>query len=210
MPATVLVSELDIAARLASMRLNRQLLIEVIRACVSEYGNCTDNDPPSARGYEPWRWGTRELRERLLPGDEGWLKDDTANLSSIRNDDLKLKIIMLNSDDVTGNPQHAIGPRNRLKKGILHERAIGGLTGWLPNLPLPYKIISHDVWYFCLHINGDKVLAELSKPAAIEGGYIRAWHERIIILGSGDWETLDLNTISNDSEPDIEINVRRK
>jgi hypothetical protein len=204
------VEEIDVDGRLAGLRLSRAALIDAIRACVAAYGGCTDNDPPSARGYEPWRYGTRHLRELLLPADLDWKKDDTANLSSVRNDDVGIRIIVLNTDERTGSLTPEPGPQNRLKKGILHERAIGSTTGWLPGLPKLFDEPQHDVWYLCVHVSGEKVLAELSRPAAIENGFIVGWKERIIIVGPDDWAKLDFSGIEDDSGPDFEINVRRK
>jgi hypothetical protein len=204
------VREIEVDERLAALRLSRAVLIDAVRASVAAYGGCTDNDPPSARGYEPWRYGTRHLRELLLPADLGWIKDDTANLSSVRHDDLAIRIIVLNTDNKTGSLTPEPGPQNRLKKGILHERAIGSATGWLPGLPKPFDEPQHAVWYLCVHINGEKVLAELSRPAAIENGFVVSWSERIIIVGPDDWTKLDFSGIDEDSGPEFEISVRRK
>jgi hypothetical protein len=122
--ALVRTKELDVNARLRELDLSRPILLDVLRKCVGAYGDCTDNDPPSAKGYEPYRIGTRQLREVVLPGREDWEKDDTANLSSIKNDKLRIKVVVLNTTDKTGNPDPKAVPRNRVEKGILHERAI--------------------------------------------------------------------------------------
>ena len=210
MAVIVRIAESDVETRLAELRLSRDVVIDTVRACVAAYGGCTDNDPPSARGYEPWRYGTRHLRELLLPADLGWAKDDTANLSSVRHNEIRIKLIVLNTDALTGSLSPEPGPQNRLKKGILHERAIGGATGWLPNLPKPFDEPVHDVWYLCVHINGEKVLAELSRPAAIENGFIVSWKERILIVGPEDWAKMDFSGLNDDLGPDFDVSVRRK
>jgi hypothetical protein len=209
--ATVLrVREAEVNARLRQLKLDRKTLLSVIHACTSEYGFCSDDDPPSARGYEVFRWGTRRFRELVIVGKSGWEKDDTANLSSIRNDGIRTKIIVLNTDDRTGCLIPELGPRNRLKKGILHERAIGTGIGWLPNLPKPFRDLQHDVWYLCIHINGEAVLSELSRPAAIVNGFIDSWQERLVFLGPDEWARVLPQLPSDDLDADFDPKVVRK
>lgn len=207
MPAVVRVEELDVNARLRQLGLTREGLIGVLRACVYGFGDCTDNDPPSAKGYETWRYGTRSFREVLLPGDSDWQKDDA--LPSIRNAKRHIRIIVLNTDDQTGNPNHKARPLNRLPRGSFHERAIKG--EWLPGLPIPFADDpKDDVWYFCVYINGDTVQAELSSPDRIDGGFVAEWRERIILMKPGDWrDTLGIDP-EGDTGPDIEFDVSLK
>jgi hypothetical protein len=133
MAAAMRVKAWEVSTRLRELHMRRPILLNVLRACVAEYGGCTDNDPPSARGWEVYRWGTRSFREESLSTGLGWAKDDTANLSSIRNDGLGIAIVMLNTNQVTGSLDPEAVPQNRLKKGVLHERAVDGGTPWLPH-----------------------------------------------------------------------------
>lgn len=204
MSAIVRIAELDVNARLRQLGLTRDLLIDVLRACVQGYGDCTDNDPPTAKGYESWRWGTRHFRELLLPGDPDWQKNDA--IPSVRNAKLGIRVIVLNADDETANPDPNAVPTNRSPKGVLHERAIKG--EWLPGLPYPYEEITDEIWYFCNHVRGDQVLAELSCPQRIEGGFIVAWKERIIIVRPGEWGDLASIEPEGDVGPDIDFDVR--
>lgn len=190
--------------------LERDPLLRVVHTCVSHYALVTDNDPPSAYGWVPWRWGTRDLRDWLVPGGGGWVKDEDGNLSSVRNDGRKLRLIVLNTDDATGILDADRGPRNRNKKGILHQRAMRDPKAWLPGLPNPFEQPAHDVWYLCLFIDGEHVRAELSRPLRIEGGFIVEWQERILLVGKGEWDSLEFDGQDGDTGPDFEINVRRK
>jgi hypothetical protein len=159
----------------------------------------------------PWRWGTRDLRDWLVPGGGGWIKDEDGNLSSVRNDGRKLRLIVLNTDDATGilNPER--GPKNRNKKGILHQRAMRDPNAWIPGLPNPFKQPEHEVWYLCLFIDGEHVRAELARPVRIENGFIVEWQERIILVGNGEWDKIEFDgQDDDDSGPDFEIDVRRK
>lgn len=209
--AKVFVKELEVNSQLRAMGLDRRRLLNVIRAAVIGYGDVTPFDPPSARGFEPWRYATRGARETFVPGGEGWEQDDTANFSIIRHDVRKLKIAAMNCDDATGkidplDPDH--GPRNRSKKGILHARAIGSSSGWIPGLPRPYPLPEHETWYLCLYIIDDQVRAELSLPAAIENSYVVAWTKRIILVGPDDWAKIEFVDDDVDDTEQFEPEVR--
>ena len=205
MPMFLKIDEIEVTARLRYFSLDRDVLIAAVRMAVAAYGGCTDNDPPSARGYEPWRATTRGLRE-LLP-TRGYERDDSGNFSTIKHVEHGIRIVVLNTDGKAGDPRPDVFPRNRLKKGILHERAIGA-PDWLPGLPNPFAVNQLDIWYFCQHIDGDKVLAELSRPDRIEDGFITSWRERILILKPGDWKNVETGNKSDDCGPDIEVDVQ--
>jgi len=199
------IDEAEVNARLRLFSLDRPILIDVIRMSVAAYGGCTDNDPPSARGFEPWRAATRGLRE-LLPS-RGYERDDTGNFSTIKHAKHGIRIVVLNADSRTGDPRFEVYPSNRLRKGVLHERAIGA-ADWLPGLPNPFFTNQLDIWYLCQYINGEKVLAELSRPERIEDGFITSWRERILILKPGDWKNVESGEKDDDSGPEIEVDVQ--
>ena len=199
------VDEVEVNARLRFFSLDRPILIDALRMAVAAYGGCTDNDPPSARGFEPWRAATRGLRELLPP--RGYERDDTGNFSTIKHVKHGIRIVVLNADGKTGDPRPDVWPRNRLKKGILHERAVGA-RDWIPGLPNPFPTNSLDIWYLCQHIDGEKVLAELSRPERIEDGFITSWRERILILKPGEWKNVEAGDQLSDAGPDIEVDVQ--
>jgi hypothetical protein len=209
MAALVRFQEVDVNVRLRELRVTREALLEVVRAAVAAYGGCTANDPPGAPGYEVYRVGTSELRVQLMRLVTGWERDNDGNLATVRNDDAALRFIILNTNDSTGDPRHARGPINRREKGVLHERAIEGTSLWLAGLE-PADEIRHQAWYLCLCITEEKVMAELSRPASIDHGYVQAWNERIILVQPGEWDRLDLGKVDDDSGPDFEIQVHRK
>ncbi|MDZ4762465.1 MAG: hypothetical protein SGJ21_15485 [Alphaproteobacteria bacterium] len=207
MAALIRREEWEVNARLRELRMPKEALLETVRAAVAAYGGCTDNDPPGAKGYETYRIGTRHLRVEMLPLKNGWNRDDAGNLCSIRNDEIAVKVVILNTDDATGDALRT--PKNRREKGVEHERAIEGVSRFFLGME-PNEDIRHAIWYLCLHINEDKVLAELSRPSAIDGGFIVAWEERIILVAPGGWGALDIGADDNDSGPELEIDVRRK
>jgi hypothetical protein len=67
------------------------------------------------------------------------------------------------------------------------------------------------LWYYCVHINGDDVRAELSFPKRIEDKQFKGFNERIYIIKPGEWESMIPKADDNEpSAQDFEINVTRK
>jgi hypothetical protein len=214
MPMVVRSEAWDINHRLAELGLTQDVLIEVVRACAAAHGGCTDNDPPNARGIEVWRWGVRRLRELLRPA--GLEKDDTAGFSTIVDHERKLRIAVVNTDEMTGVPGDCI-PQNRARKGAASQFAaavnqlLPGAESW-PLLTAAGRppVSTYATWHLCVHIDGDVVRAELSLLSGFDSGYFTDCLERIILLGPGEWEKLDDLHRPEDLGPDFDVDVRRK
>lgn len=213
MPEIVRTSRTDVARRLADFGMTRDQVLEVIRACVSGAGNVTENDPPGTQGWETYRFGVRRFREVLRR--EGWEKDNTDGLATIVNHQLHVRIAVANTDGNTGIPDKL--PQNRTKKGPTSERVAVANEALLPGVEWPVSpktgedapsIVGYATWHFCVYIDGDDVRAELSLLNGFESGFFTGWQERIIILGPGDWTTIDLPSADDDSEPLLDIDVR--
>lgn len=211
MTAIIRVEEWDVEHRLGDFDLTQEKLVDVVRACVAAYGGCTDNDPPTAKGWELWRWGVRRSREILRP--EEWEKDDTGGFSTIVNHKRRFRIAIASADDATGR-LGGRDPQNRSRKGPASERAttvnqllLPGSDAWPRSKA---QVDEYETWHLCVYVGGDAVRAELSRFNGFEGGYLTDCHERIILLGDGDWEKLDFGTGDNDLGPEIEVDVQRK
>jgi hypothetical protein len=159
-----------------------------------------------------WHAAVVRLREEF--GATGWRRDDTANFSTIINENRTLKIAVANTDDATGNAR--VFPTNRSKKGALGKQA-----ALLNQLALPFigwrtepdeaKIAGCSTWYLCLFINGETVRAELSRPTLIEKGYFADWSERLLLVDSDDgWRRVASPKIDNDDGPEFRVQVSRK
>jgi hypothetical protein len=209
----------DVDRRLRDFDLTRDVLIEIVKACVAARGDCTDNDPPAAPGWMSWSRGTRRARELLRPRE--WEKDDTNSFSTVVNHRRRIRVAVSNTDDGTG-VLYAL-PRNNSRKGTASERAIGqnGTLPLFPDLPVsmappkPQTLQAvptgeYATWYLCVYAEDDAVRAELSLPIDIEGGFLKDFRERIIFLGPDDWGQVDLTGPDDDLGPDFEINVVRK
>lgn len=201
----------DINARLKSLALTREVLIDTVRVSVGARAGCTHDDPPSARGYEPWRFGVRHLRERLQ--NEGWKKDDVGQFSTIAHDGLRIRIAVCNTDGGTAAENRV--PRNRSRKGVFSERAAdrNAQPYLFPemNADKPIDRQDYTTWYLCMFITDDCVRAELSCPSAFESGYFKSYSERIFLISGDDWHSLDFEKQDSDpGEPNLEINISRK
>jgi hypothetical protein len=204
----------DADARLLRLGgLRRADLMEAVAAAVAAVGACTDNDPPTARGYDAWRSALRRLREVMRP--QGWEKDDTGNFSTVVNRSARVRIAVVNTDDATGNAR--VYPTNRSRKGSHADRASQinqfnlPFPEWAETEPEDAAIPGYATWYLCVHVEGQRVRAELSLPTKVEGGYFADWKERILLVSSDDdWSGTGLPEIGDDDGPVFEVPVSRK
>lgn len=211
----VRVDSWDIDSRLADFDLSKEVLIDIVKASVSGQNGCTDNDPPGARGYESYRWGTRMARELLR--QQGWEKDDTGGYATVINHDRKFRMVVMNADDGAGLIDRV--PQNRCKKGAASERVANNnvLSLFRPEeLPIPGVAPSsaadgYSTWHLCVYIKGETVRAELSLLSDFKNGFFTGFTEKIIVVGDGDWD--ELNSIPGsgvDDGPDFDVAVMRR
>lgn len=217
MPAVVRSETWDVERRLADLDLTRLVLIDIVKACVGGSGGCTENDPPNARGFESYRHGTRRARE-LLRGD-GWEKDDSGNFCSVVNHKRRFKLVVMNADDGAGLPGRV--PQNRCKKGPNSERAatVNQASLFAPEeAPLPSLdgqppgVHGYTTWHLCVYISPETVRAELSLLNDFQGGYFTGFFEKIIVLGEGDWNLVNIfnDPDQDDGAQEFTVEVKRK
>lgn len=216
MECVILDSPPEVRARLRQLDVEYEECVEVVKAMIGAANGCTDNDPPSARGWDSWRFGVRRWRDLKRP--QGWLKDETENLSTIVHPDAKFRIAVSNTDESTG--LRSGHPRSKTMKGDGSRRAVD--FNRQPPLPIPEfqeefrrqllaAAAAHaQIWYLCLFNDGETVRAELSKPGGIEAGHFAGWQERIILIDD-DGPVGDRSVVEDgDFEPDVEVTVRRR
>ncbi len=203
----------DCNQRLTELGLNRDLLVEAVKHSIAARAGVTENDPASAAGYESWRAATRRMRELFLPPD--WEKCSPKGVESIQNSKLKIRVSVLGTDENTANPHQ--DPQNRTPKGAGSE----SVTEVNRQLRLPFPAIKqpqqsnpndgYSHWFLCIYDGGETVCAELSCPTEFEGGKVKGFVERILVLGPEEWRDIDpLRGIDDDSGPEVEISVQRK
>jgi hypothetical protein len=177
---------------LTAMRLPRDILLDILDRTVGERSNVTASDPAGTGGSETRRWCVRFLRDEPGLKGLGWIPCTHAQIHGIRNDELKIKLAMINTDACTGMPEKS--PRNIAEKGAVSEQLIK-LNARSKEQSLfdeaeLYPISKYDLWFYCIHIGEKYVSAEISRPDGIVAGFITSFSERIIICRPGDKEGL--------------------
>ena len=134
------------------------------------------------------------------------------------SNDSTIKIAVCNTDDGTGIESRQ--PQNRSKKGAATDRAIStnqfAFNGILAEADNVVQLAPNSdgvvYWYLCVYSEGEVVRAELSCPTECEGGFFKAFRERICLIGDDDdGSGVRVKSESpDDGDAGFEINVTRK
>ena len=201
----------DVEQRLRELGLDREGLIDVVRASVAFRAGCTDNDPANAGGWEAYRGAVRRSRE--IYRTQGWEKERRDNVELIRHPGLKLRVGYLATCAHTCDP--IVQPSNRYPKGPAQQRAASanGQMDLFPDTLEDADGEPHDgssTWLLCVHDDGmGRVMAELSRPIAFDGNHVSAFSERIFLVQPGEWDAIAI-AADDDGDDDIEVPVRRR
>jgi len=176
----------EVIPELEAMELDREMLVEAVRAANSEKALCTKND---IRGFDLITMQAklvRYLRDAFC-GDN-WERDGADNQGGIRNERLKIRIIACNFDHNTASLTK--DPTNLVPKGsATRTKARCNATAWLPNLPLP-TLPGREYQTWVLGANSDETCetlkAELSLPCEFEGHQYKTFEKRIILMSGID------------------------
>ena len=100
MESRLLKTEIEVTGILAELGLEREWLVEAVRAGEASRDECTPNDPSTAPGYVSFARTTRRLAEQLIP--EGWTREDRENIAFIVSPDRHRAIVISTGDEGTG------------------------------------------------------------------------------------------------------------
>lgn len=209
--ARIISQDYEVGSRLAQIGLSAGELIEVVRHAVAAKASFVLNFPLNAAGQLSYIHGTGALRDILRV--KGWEIDRTGNIEATYNPKTGMKIVFQNSDSACDDNRD---PKAISEKGPAAMRAVDlGQMNLFPEFDTEdVKRKSREnasLWYFCVHINGDDVRAELSFPKSIEDKQFKEFNERIYIIKPGEWASMMPK--EDDAEiptQDFEINVTRK
>ncbi len=196
--------------RLRDLVLDRDPLIEVVRAAVAGRGNCTDNNPKSSPGFYAWDFAITELR-RLYRGKDGWDRFEENGVEGIVHHKRKLKITVVSTD--FGTCDKLRSPRNRTPKGPATEKItdLNSQYELFPRSDIRRSEDGYQMYVICIFDDGAKVRAELSLPVRFLSNHFIKFSERIFLIGPDEWEKLSVRKDhEGPSGSDIEIKVRRK
>jgi hypothetical protein len=212
MSATVLIENTDeIFRRLDQLGVKEIALIEAVRQGHIQRTRLTLNHPTIYHGLNMWGEVVAALREQLRPLN--WIRKDVGNYALTVHEEKGLAITVASGDEATGNS--AAHPTNRSKKGRNTVDAIEANRQLELFEKLPPEnqdeADGKQTWVLMHHTDTSRgeIRLELSLPSSIgKDGKITAWAERIILANIPfDDELVD---IYPPSEPDIEIDIRRK
>jgi hypothetical protein len=202
----VLAEDLEVVPRLEQLGTTKAELLQVVRAAVGARRNATPFHPLSAGGLFAYLAGTEHLRSVFVP--RGWEICRRDNIESIYHKAIGLKIVYQNAERA-GDP--ISDPIAVSKKGAGAARAVElGQYDLFPEVrELEVAEITAATWYLFVYADGPDVRAELSCPMAINDEQFDQFHERILLVQKGDWDSVD--PLADDAPlTDFEVNVSRK
>lgn len=193
MSCKVVVDEFDVVSHLERMGLPRNVMLEILHQVVGERANVTESDPVTTPGTETWRWGTRYCRDNLELRDLGWVSCSHDRVEGIRNDRLKIKLVVINTDSCTGMPSKL--PRNNAGKGpaasrLVENNSMQTAFSFIGEEETKYPVDKYDFFYFCIHAGAKYVSAEISRPDKIISQTIRSFSDRILLCPPGEMDGL--------------------
>ena len=199
----------EVADRLAELGLSSVILRTAVMAGEAARSSSTPNDPPGFAGYIAWGQTIRALREQLAP--LGWQRNDEGNYSTVTDEHGCVAIAVATGDENTGSV--TASPKTKNPKGSATTAAIDANNqqlafGFINAEPIAQQSSSRVTWILLIARSEDDVRCELSLPLATgDDARIDVWQKRIIL----DPVQLDpLPTITLDSGPEIEVEVRRR
>ena len=219
MSSEIFSTQTQVAGKLSKLGTSIVKLRTVIEAVATARASVTPNDPAGARGYLGWQMGTRRLRD-VHAGKDGWEKDDSDQVPTIRNDLLGIRIAILNTDD--GTCIEGSKPKNRSKKGPATDKAVDANQGSFIEVleesiskitPIGPKASDLCLtYYLCVYQEGDDVRGELSLAIQTSSGFLTGFSERTFVIGgeAGDPDDISRKSDSEDSEFDIPVSRKKK
>lgn len=208
-------TDFEAISDLTALRLPEDRLLDVLDRAVGERSNVTESDPAGTGGLEMRRWCTRYLRDDPDLKALGWVSCSHGQLEGIRNDDLRAKLIVVNTDAATGMREKM--PRNVAEKGASSERLIDRnaraqeMSLFGPEAENIDPIEAYDLWFYCVHAGEKYVSAEVSRPTGIVAGFVSSFSHRILICRPGDRDGLRRTPVVPEDFADVALpNIRIK
>ncbi len=216
LPAVITQDEIDVERRLQDQfGTARADWIAVAQAAVGARNDATAFDPANAGGLFAYIYGTRSVRDLLVPKGYDVCRQD--NVEATYSAHRGLKVIYQTGDsaaDALHSPR-AISAKGPASSRIIEASQPSLFPEWEEeqrrelNAQLAQE--KAETWYFIVSMEGGDVRAELSRPYPLADGQFSGFSERIFILKPGDWSDLmSVDVGGGDVLQDFEINVTRK
>lgn len=206
---------IEVADRLSQFGISVEEVFPLINAVIAARNDVVAVDARTAGGSKAYFAGTRHLRFLFLP--KGWEMDSTNGIESVVHPESGIRIVYQSVDQACvgiRGPQAVSGKGPGAKAAIEQAQGLLFREDELPEVA-PEKIakLNSSLWFLCVSVNeqdeGD-VRAELSLPAAIEGGNFEGFLERIFLVRSGDWKGLSPVVRKPEVDDPYEFSIARK
>lgn len=203
----VLAEDYEVVPRLAQLGLRRDFLLDVVRAAVGGRRSSTAFHPLSAGGLLSWIEGTAHLRRVFVP--QGWEICRRDNIESIFHPEYGIKVVFQNAERA-GDP--LFDPVAVSRKGAGSARAIelGQFELWPEVREKEIAEEAAPTWVLFVFADGDDVRAELSCPMAINEDQFDGFHERILLVEKGGWDSTEPFTDEDEPSAEYDVTVSRK
>ncbi len=200
----------DVDARLASLQLDRQVLIDSLLQANIYRVRMTSHHPRLYRYAALTCETVAALRDFLVP--RGWQKADEGHYELVVNPELHVAIAVASGDAGTGDKDRI--PSNKSEKGPRTVKAVDdNRTADLFPETLPDASDveqTFDTWILLHRLIGNQIRLELSRPNDYDATerFVISWSERILvgtITLDGDRMQLPISPL-----PDVDFVVTRK
>lgn len=203
----VLAEDYEVVPRLAQLGLRRDLLLDVVRAAVGGRRSSTAFYPLSAGGLLSWIEGTAHIRRVFVP--QGWEICRRDNIESIFHPTYGIKVVFQNAERA-GDP--LFDPIAVSRKGAGSARAIELGQGelWPELREKEVAEVTAPTWVLFVFAADDDVRAELSCPMAINDDQFDGFHERILLVQKGEWDSTEPFIDEDEPPAEYDVAVSRK
>ncbi|PAJ85834.1 hypothetical protein [Burkholderia ubonensis] len=200
----------DVDARLASLELDQQVLIDAVLQALLYKARLTSHHPNLYRHSVLTNETVAALRDFLIP--RGWGKLDEGNYELVVNPEINVAIAVASGDDATGIKDRT--PSNKSEKGPRTVKAVDDnrtadlFPETLP--PAEDEQRALDTWILLHRHTGDAMRLELSRPNGYDSTqrFVISWSERIV-LGSIELDG-EPTVLPIPQSPDVDVVVSRK
>ncbi|WP_124083881.1 hypothetical protein [Burkholderia gladioli] len=211
MSDTIIFHEsVDVDARLASLELDQQVLIDAVLQALLYKARLTSHHPNLYRHSVLTNETVAALRDFLVP--RGWGKLNEGNYELVVNPEINVAIAVASGDDATGIKDRT--PSNKSEKGPRTVKAVDDnrtadlFPETLP--PAEDEQRALDTWILLHRHTGDAMRLELSRPNGYDSTqrFVISWSERIV-LGSIELDG-EPTVLPIPQSPDVDVVVSRK
>jgi hypothetical protein len=213
LPARIVKDPSQVATRLEQLfGVTKDELVRVAHAVLMARNEAVSVDPMNARGQLMYIHGTREIRSVFMR--KGWTIDRTGNIEATYSAERGIKIIYQNADSAADPDRE---PRAISAKGPAAVRMIEESQFLFPEMEFNRRRQREDArnrdtaaaWLFFACADRDEITCELSCPKSVEGDQFKGFHERIFIIGGGEWGGFDLSKFEPEGQG-FDVVVTRK